>query len=209
MKKKHKVILWVSLGITLLFILVALILVLALDWKWTLFWIVLSIFFTGWLILGIVLLVKKLKKAEIKIEKIDPEGAIAKIKEKVKQDHDNPDNLQKNWDRIRKMGRKDKEPTPVLIVVFLGSEKGEERCFVVNLNNPNKEIAELPDGSGLPELIVEANAIADYPEEMITEERKEGFLHGMPQVSVKRTIPSSQKARDEALEKEKEDKSAI
>ena len=209
MKRKYKKWLWgTSIG-TLVIWIASIITILATEWKWLLFWILLGVFGTAWLILGIVLLVKKLKKAEQKIEKIDPEGAIEKIKEKIKKDRDNPDNLQKDWSIIRKMGRKDKEPTPVLIVVFFGSELKHTRCFVVNLNNPKKEIAELKDGSGLPELIVEANAIADYPEEVITEEETKGFMHGMPQVSVKRTIPSSQKERDKITEKEKEDKSAI
>jgi len=209
MKKKYKHwLLGTSIG-TLVIWVSSIILILVLDWKWTLFWILLGVLGLGWLITLIVFLYRKFKKAEIKIEKIDPQSAIEKVKEVVKEDRDNPDNLEKIWHRIRKLGRKDKEPTPVLIVNFLGSEKKQERPFVVNLNNPNKEIAELPVGSGLAELIVEANAIADYPEEIITEETKQSFFHGMPEIHTKRQIPSSQKARDEIKKKEEEDKSMI
>lgn len=209
MKKRHRRWLW-GTGIgTLVLWVIFIILTLALSWRWIVFWILFGTFGTAWLVVGIVFLVKRLKKPEKKIEKIDPQSAIEKVKTIVKEDRDNPDNLEKDWHRIRKLGRKDKEPTPVLIVNFLGSEKKEERPFIVNLNNPNKEIAEMPVGSRLPELIIEANAIADYPEEIITEETRKSFFHGMPEIHTKRQIPSSQKERDKLEEKEKEDKGMI
>ena len=212
MKKKYKKIWrWISFIVTLIILVASIVFAIIFKISW--WWLFGSLIFfsVGWLIFLIVYMIKRYKKLEGVVEKIDPEGALDYVRQLVKTDRDNPDNLHIVWARTWRMGKDEGklEPTPILVGLGYGTEKKQNRPFLVNLNNPKKEITMLSEEIDIPELIDEANRMAEHPKEMIHEEGGTTFKHGMPETYFKRSKPSSQADRDKLVEKEKEEKSEL
>jgi hypothetical protein len=208
-KKTKKIFLWVWFAFSVVVLLLTGILLWAIlnksKWWFLTPLIVISI---SWIVIGIILLINKLNAQLPESTKIDPKDALEKVKFMTKYDEDNADNLEILDRFILRLGRKDHPPTPIFVILGRGTEKGQKRCFLVNLNNPDKEVNILINKE--PEEIWRtANLLAEYPADLpITEKITESLQFGMPTKTTERVIPSSAKEREELEKKEAEEKSA-
>ena len=140
------------------------------------------------------------KKPPVKI-KIDLKDAKKRAVYEIQTEEDNPDNFQILKSKLIRIGEKGLEKTPILVLEGVGTEKNEKRVVIINLNNPKHEMTKLINPSE-EEKMLAIRLIAEHPpEEAIKEEITQGMgQYGMPQTSIKRTIPS------QAEQKEKEEK---
>jgi len=208
-KKTKKILLFGLLALSILVIAGSLTIVLIKDLKWLWFIIPSSFFALVWIVLGIIWLSNRQPKLP-PTTKIDPNDAVKKIINMVKLDDDNGDNLENVKKIIWRLGDKKYEPTPILVVTAWGTEKKQKRAFLVNLNNPDKEISDLPPNPTDEKVWKDANFLADHPADLpMTEKVTESLKYGFPERTIERTgTPSSQKDREEKEKKEAEERGA-
>jgi hypothetical protein len=208
--KTKKILLWVGFAVSII-ILIGLMIIfpIILKKKWIWFWLPSIIISLTWIVIGIILLINKWNSQLPQTTKIEPGTALERVKDMTVEDIDNGDNLKIVKHFIWKLGRKDHPPTPIYVILGYGTEKRQKRCFLVNLNNAEKEICPLIDAKD-DEIWKNANLLADYPADLpITEKVTESLQYGVPTRTTERTIPSSAKEREELEKKEAEEKSGI
>jgi len=175
--------------------------VIILDKSWWWFFGPLIFFLVAGLIVGLILLITRMKKKPPVKIKIDLKDAKKRAVYEIQTEEDNPDNFQILKSKLIRIGEKGLEKTPILVLEGVGTEKNEKRVVIINLNNPKHEMTKLINPSE-EEKMLAIRLIAEHPpEEAIKEEITQGMgQFGMPQTSIKRTIPS------QAEQKEKEEK---
>jgi hypothetical protein len=208
--KTKTIFLWVSFAISIV-LLVGTLVIFPLILKKSWWWFFSTLIFMGlfWIVTGIILLVNKWNSQLPQSTKIDPADAVKKVILMTKYDDDNADNLVILKKVIWKLGRKEFEPTPVMVILGKGTEKGQNRCFIINLNNPEKEISNIIDYK-IEDIWTEANLIADHPADSpMTEKVTESLKFGVPTRTTERVIPSSAKEREALEKKEAEERTGI
>jgi len=163
---------------------------------------------SSWALFGFIFLIKKLSKPAEEIPKIDPKDAISNVIELIKNDINFSDNLVIKKTQIQRRGQPGKK-TPILIVMGIGTELNNRIFCLVNLSNPKKEIMPSinPDVEEFAESI---RLFAEEPEnEMIKEQTITTLNHGFPTFQTTKTMPSSQKERDELDKKNAEEKTNL
>lgn len=196
---KNKLLFGVTGGVTGFLFLVALILTLTkIVETWTLFWIFVGIIVFTWIGVGIYFLIKLGTTIDVKANSIDDKEAIAKFKEEVLEEDDNPDNLIPFKEpAIYRLGSPSKESS-VLVAGFIGTEMNQKRFLVQNLDN-KKIRSKLTDPK--PEEILEAmNLSPESPKDMIVEKIKQRFEFGQP---------TTEKEIKRSAEQKKEESEAI
>lgn len=170
------------------------------SWWWFLGFLFFALFV--WLIIGIVLLIRRLsKKPPVKL-KIDLKDAKARVIYEMKYDDENPDNFKIDKSKLVKIGERGKEKTPIAVFDGAGTELRQRRVAIVNLNNPKQEITWLPDPSE-DEIKESIRLIAEHPpEEEIKEETIIGTdKFGRPITTTRVRRPSTSELKEQ---KEKE-----
>jgi hypothetical protein len=208
--KTKKIVLWIVFAFTILVLLLTSI-VIWIVLKKSSWWFFGSLIFLGlvWIVIGIILLVNKWNAQLPPSTKIDPADAIRKVIMIAKNDDDNADNLEIRKKLILKLGDKRFDPTPILFIGAIGTEKGQKRAFLINLNNPEKEIGDLIDSTE-EEIWKYANLLADHPaDEPMKEKVTESLKFGFPERVTERTTPISIKDKEEKEKKEAEEKAGI
>lgn len=209
MKKKKKLIIFVTLGVSLFLLITAIVIPIIIfksSWWW--FWSIFIVVGTGWGVYGLIELVKKLNTPEQQIARINVSDAVLKEIDWVKNDINNGDNLIVGNVVLGRYGNPSEEPTPILLIVGYGSELNQRRVTIKNMNNPDKEVTRVinPDEVEIEKL---KQIMAENPSEKIMEETIQSFKHGMPITTTKTTIPSSNQKREEQEKKELEEKNAV
>lgn len=143
------------------------------DVSWWWFWSTLILQAVVWAIIGIVLLIKKFKKAEKPKIRISPKTATAKAIEELKKDLNNPDNFLIIDAVINKVGQQGKPITPILHLSGRGTETGDKIDAVINLNEPKGEISWLRNRTKL-EIDKTIKLMAENPESEVIESTTTG-----------------------------------
>lgn len=206
MKTKTKVL--IAVGSSLLFLIILLILVLILKWNTWVFFGVLIAFAVGWIVTGIILIIKYLNDKKPKLEQIELEEALAMAKSYSINHVDNPDNFiyKDHW--IRKVGEQGTEKTAMLTIRGKGTELLEDRYFVINkknkeefslLINPSKEIIE--------QKIIELSD--SQPTPVITEQVADVDAFGRPTTKFVTKTTSRAEIKKQEEEKKAEEESAL
>jgi len=155
-------------------------------------------FFLAWIIVGIIILVTRLRKKAPEKIKINLKDAKQRAIYEIKYDEDNPDNFKIDKYYFGRAGDKNFEQTPILILDGKGTELNERIVMIMNLNNPKHEITRLGDVS--PEEVVKrANAMAEHP---IEEEKKEQItigtdIYGKPETKIVRPTTMEKQEQEE------------
>lgn len=138
---------WIIAGIVSLIILLFLLFVpvIAMDGSWWIFLGSLIGIAFIWMIIGIVVVIIRLKKIKPIVSKIDMSDAKNLVIHNMKYDEDNPDNFRVDRRVLMKIGREGTEKTPIGYFEGVGTELNQKRIVVVNLNNPKKELSGLID----------------------------------------------------------------
>lgn len=202
LKPLHKILLGIFAVVIPLIILI--ILKLIFKWSW---WVV-----SGYLIaiavialiVGITILIIRLKNKQKSEFKIDPDEAERLAIDKIKKDEYNPDNFFREDRLILRVGE-GTEKTPVLWIWGKGTETLNRIDIIVNLIDPSKEICWM---TNKPEKFVreQIRVLAQHPESNTVEERTIGRDEmGMPVTRIK-TIKSNieQQKKEEADKQAKE-----
>lgn len=129
-KKIKKILIWVFSITNFIILLTLLILVLTLKINWWWFFGFLIPSFLGWIIFGIIQLVSADKK--VVLEKVELDDAIELAQEHSLHHPGNPDNFIPTNHHLSKVGESGAEKTPILTIVGKGTEKAEDRYFVIN-----------------------------------------------------------------------------
>jgi len=177
------------------------------EWSWKAFVITsiseASLFFIG----GFIYVIIKFRKRPIEQQEVNIKEAVEFTKHEILHETDNPDNLKIEEIKLRRIGAEGKEPTPILIVYGKGTEMGQNRVIIRNMNNYKKEKTSLIDP--IKEEIIEGIfTMAEYPPAQITEEIKQSLEYGIPTTYIKRNIPSSTSQRKE-IEKQEAEKQSV
>lgn len=179
------------------------------SWWWF-FGIFIFLIFS-WAIIGLIFLILFLmKKPPIKL-KIDLKDAKKREIYEMKYDQDNADNFKITRDQpLERIGEKGTDPTPILVLEGIGTEKNQKRASVINMNNPKQEVSRLIDYTD-EKLERAINKIAEKPPE---EEKREITLgtddFGRPITTTKITRPSTSfQAKMEKEQQEAEEKNLM
>ena len=202
-KKKHWVLL--ALGITLFILIAMLVITLAVKINWWWFLGLLIFFSFGWGIFGIVeLITLALKKP--KIEKVELDDAVKLAKDHSLNHPDNPDNFLLIKHHPVKVGESGAEKTPMIVLEGEGSERNEERYFIINKEDKS-EFAMLvnPTEQEIKEKIIQI--AKSQPRPVITESISGTDEFGRPTTRyVTKTTSASEVKKQEEIKKAEEDK---
>lgn len=196
---KTKLLIGVTSGVTGFLFLVALILTLTkIVETWKLFWIFAIIIGIIWGIVFTIYLINLGTTIDVNANSINDTEAIARFKEEVLEEDDNPDNLIPFKEpAIYRLGSPSKESS-ILVAGFIGTEMNQKRFLVQNLDN-KKIRSKLTDPK--PEEILEAmNLSPESPKDMIVEKIKQRFEFGQP---------TTEKEIKRSAEQKKEESEAI
>lgn len=172
------------------------------SWWW--FFGTLIFLITGWLIFGAVRLGAIISKRKPVQLEVDLSKAVNRAIYEMKYDTENPDNFHVINIRLRKIGKEGAEMTPVAILEGWGTETNTRRVVIINMANPEKEIAVLNDPTP-EEWQEEARLMADHPpERTIKEEFFTGQidLMGNPMKGVRTTSPTMIERKQKEAEAE-------
>jgi len=184
--------------------------VLILDKSWWWFFIPFIVIIISDIVIGIIVAVitySKRKKPEVM--KINIKDAKKRAIYEMKYEEDNPDNFKIISDKTIHVGEKGSEMTPVLLIEGVGTELGERRVVIVNMNDPKQRQTHLIDPSK-EEIEKYAKLIADNPPEEIFEETTTSMgQFGMPTTKTTIRKPSSVEAIKKEEERKAEESNAM
>ena len=202
---------WVllSIGISLFFILLILsIPVIWLNQSW--WWLggILIFELIVWGIIGIIFLLKSIRKKAPETEKVNLTELKEKAREFVMMDDDNPDNFVINEPTLfGNEGEAGKETTPVIAFRGEGTEMKNKINVIIDLTDSKGKMIRM-DNVSKEELIERMKKIAKNPEKEITEEKTLYSEFGKP-LSTTRTTRASQIEKQQQQEKEKAEKANV
>lgn len=177
------------------------------SWWWTIGTII--ILFVIGVLIGVIILILKLRKKKPEELKINPEDAEERAKMMLTYDRDNPDNFIRKDRMIMRVGQAGTERTPILWLKGKGSETKSKIDIVINLNDPSKEIEFLFDKSD--EFVKEAiRTIALNPAETEIEEKTVGLdAFGRPSTTIKTKKTTVAEKKEAEIKQKAEEKNAI
>jgi len=185
----------------LIIMLILPVLILGSSWWW--FFGTLIFLAFSWLLAGAIIMIARMSKIEGTTKKIDNKDAISKEIESIKEDENNPDNLEPRDTWRRNIGAEGHEKTPILVIDGRGTELNQRRISIINLNDPKNptRLTNPPED----ELVEAIRFIAEVPSpEPIKENVNEFFKQGIMQTT--RTIPSPSKQKEKDEEAKIEEK---
>jgi hypothetical protein len=185
-----------------MFIITRILITPALSWWWF-FGTLIGEIVIG-MIIGVIILVLKLKKIEPIKTKLDVKTAREKAVYQKKYDSDNPDNFIIKKQIINNVGTAGKPITRVLHLQGEGSETEQEINAVINLDKPKLEISWFSNAteSQIKEIVMKT---AEYPESEIREERVVGydpFGRELKQTTVRKVSQIEKEIKEEKKEAE-------
>jgi len=199
-----------GLGVVTGIIIIALIIMTAIfKWSWLILLWVGIVFAVMWFILGIILLVKFIRKTK-PVEQVDLNELKNRIVYEVKYDDDNPDNFVTDTPRVKNIGgASGTNITPIYILRGYGSEMRDDIFVTVNLNKPQ----EINIGRNLSDIekIDQTNKTAESPPLIEVHEEIPGGLdpYGRPLPSrLKITKQSSEQIKKKEEEEKAEERVA-
>jgi len=204
---------WLLIGfgctfIILAFFMVVPVIIMNLSWWW--FFIPFIFFIFAWIVVGVILLVTRLRKKPPEKIKINLKDAKQRAIYEIKYDEDNPDNFKIKWHKLWKVGNDKDGRIPVVEFNGSGTELNNKRVVIVNLNNPKHEMTKLIDPSR-EEVIRACIDISDFkPEESIKEETTIGMDNfGRPITTTKTTRPSQIEKKEQEEKTKAEEVNAM
>ena len=201
----------VSVIITVVFLIIGIVIPIVFDTTWWWFFGIFIFLIFSWIVIGTIFLIIFLTKKQPVKAKIDLKDAMKREIYDMKYDENNADNFKINGHkRFERIGERGTDPTPILILDGIGTEKKQRRVSVINMNNPKQEVSRLinPTEDAIERAI---NKIAERPpEEDIKEEITLGTdQFGRPITKTKIQRPSSTEAKLEREQKEVEEKNLM
>ncbi len=207
MKAIHKVLIGVGVSVVILaFVIVLPIVILDQTWWWLGITFFVELFV--WAIIGLVFLLKSVRKKPLAQEKIDMKTAKARAIREVKYDEDNPDNFKINTSVIKRVGE-GSEKTPIAWFRGTGTEMGDEINVLINISDAKMDALRI-DNASEPDVEEVIRTFAENPAEKIIEERTQSVdKFGRPEETVKTTRSSSVKEQEKKDKEEAEKASAL
>lgn len=207
MKAIHKVLIGVGVSVVILaFVIVLPIVILDQTWWWLGITFFVELFV--WAIIGLVFLLKSVRKKPLAQEKIDMKTAKARAIREVKYDEDNPDNFKINTSVIKRVGE-GSEKTPIAWFRGTGTEMGDEINVLINISDAKMDALRI-DNASEPDVEEVIRTFAENPSEKIIEERTQSVdKFGRPEETVKTTRSSSVKEQEKKDKEEAEKASAL
>lgn len=204
---------WLLMGfggtfLALAFFMIVPVIIMDLSWWW--FFAPFIFFIIAWIIVGIVLLITRLKKKSPERIKINLRDAKKRAVHEIKYDEDNPDNFKIKISRLVRIGESNKEKTPILILDGVGTELNQRRVIIINLNNPKHEMTKLVDPDNT-EISMAIRLIAEHPPE---DETKEEITigtdqFGRPTSTTKISRPSKSEKKEQEEKQKAEESNAM
>lgn len=189
------------------FMIVVPIIILSSSWWWL--WGTLILEFIIGIIIGIIFLVIKLQKKPIPKLKMDIGTARKRAVHEMKYDDDNPDNFKIDYAGIMRVGEPGKDRTPIAWLSGQGTEMGQRRDVIINLNDPKREIIMLINKSD-EECKENIRTLAENPEEhIIIEKVKTRDAFGEPVETTRTRKTSSTEKKEEEIKQKAEEASAF